>query len=84
MIRYRFKTKEEFIDEFGIDWRIKVDWTYSEYYDDGMNCFFGIEISNDKITDKIFRIDGWWINHKMYKEINNKPNYNDKKILVYD
>ena len=95
MIRYRIKTKEEFIGEFGNRWRD----VGSEFVED-MDFLLGEEIDQETINDVIqykrynknlnlsdrndyFRYKGWSISYSMLKEIK-IPSYNDKKILVYD
>ena len=94
--KYRIKTENEFIKEFGIDWRAVVGWRQTS---DTMDYLLGSNIDPKYYEDFIDddgRIDmsqgvsfdiGWWgINKKMIKEKENKPfiNYNLSKELVYE
>ena len=92
MIRYRIKTKQEFITEFGEKWRTHVPQSFIEE----MDYLLGDEINQETISTilegknyldltnkyKHFDYDDWTISYPMLKLIS--PNYNDKKILVYD
>ena len=105
MTKYRFKTEQEFIDEFGTNWKSRIYGCWNHIENIGMNYLFGselpIESYNNFPTDwfeknknDFFRLQIprrgfeqdciWSITIDMIKEINNLPNYNDKKILVYD
>jgi len=55
MIRYRIKTKEEFITEFGIDWRRANNNTRRVSFVHNMDCLLGKEID-------INFFDGWIYN----------------------
>ena len=90
MIRYRFKTKEEFLEEFGWNWRNKIQcgWVTSGR----MDYLFNMELKYDTYEyyiiggklplDLRLKIGMWDISMDMLKEIG--INYNDKKTLVYD
>ena len=89
MIRYRIKTEQEFIDEFGEDWRWRTGcrWNIQGI----MDYLFGMEINNYKPNEDyyIHWVDNpddfyfeWSISHDMIKKIT--INYNVKKVLVYD
>jgi hypothetical protein len=95
--KYRFKTEEEFIEEFGTNWRnivrknitdplsVEYKWTNS------MDYLFNKSLSEfKKILDfKIFFYieinNGYFykINYKCIKLLKIEPNYKPKK-LVYD
>ena len=94
MVKYRFKTKQEFIDEFGEEWRGVRCHFVSE-----MDCFLGKEIENnllpkvllsnvkledlyDQVDDDYFNYKHYNVSYKMIKRVG--INYNDKKVLVYD
>ena len=86
MIKYRIKTKEEFIDEFGEDWRNDNGICRNGYYfNPDMDYLFGFELSNYKNKDYT-RIPGteWVITKDMIKEVRIGVDYNEKKVLVYD
>ena len=106
MTKYRVKTKEEFINEFG------ERWYDPKYRPLGSTCNFvsdmsellGYEIPSDfyKHLDKnwfhlnsndidfrmyVYNPDNrsrWSLSIDMIKEIVDRPNYNEKKTLVYD
>jgi hypothetical protein len=73
---YRFKTEQEFIKQFGTDWRRRVNFNW-----DG---------EMDYLCGKVFPFmnnwgayDCWIINNKMLTENKSKvPNYNPKKIII--
>ena len=96
MVKYRFKTKKEFIEEFGEDWRRVRCHFVSE-----MDGFLGQEIedhllpkvllSNVKLEDlydkededeDYFSYKHYNVSFKMIKRVG--VNYNQKKVLVYD
>ena len=91
MIKHRFKTREEFIDEFGYQWKDKVNWNNKT----GMDYLLGTQIIipsdvdidgffHIKNTNEMYPYNRWCISTiKMLKEIN-VINYNEKKVLVYD
>jgi hypothetical protein len=74
---YRFKTEEEFIKEFGVNWHYSpnkpnINWCYPK-----MNYLFG-KIYPYPIVDirfGLFKIDGWSINRYMLTEKIKKPSY---------
>ena len=89
MAKYRIKSEQEFIEEFGTFWKKKVHWNSGNL----MDYLFDTKLDN--YTDKhfnsnfdfiIIRIDddgyNWYITSKMVKQI--LPNYNENKTLVYD
>ena len=63
-VRYRIKTEDEFIDEYGRDWKYEVDWCIHGR----MDYLLGKEV--DKNTEH--QIDGWWIHEEMIIEITEK------------
>jgi len=91
MIKHRFKTEQEFIEEFGEDWKCRVNWNNKT----GMDYLLGTQIIipsyvdidgffHIKNTNEMYPYDRWFISsRKMLKEIN-VINYNEKKVLVYD
>ena len=91
MIKYRFKTEQEFIDEFGTEWKYKTSWNNK----DGMDYLLGTQINipidididgffHIRNTNEKYLYSKWCISlRKMLKEIN-IINYNEKKVLVYD
>jgi hypothetical protein len=88
---YRFKTKQEFIEEFGIDYecedKIKCGWCYN------MNRLFGTDFElitksnierfkQKKLTSYTITNDyrGWSISWDMIVLKNNNPTYLPKKL----
>lgn len=78
--KYRFKTLEEFINQYTEDWKETVNWND----EDRMDYLFGQNLEvNEKELEKIFKGDfcaiprqdeddsEWYINGKMIKE--NEP-----------
>ena len=63
-VRYRIKTEDEFIEEYGKDWKYEIDWCIHGR----MDYLLGKEV--DKNTEH--QIDGWWIHEYMIKEITEK------------
>ena len=80
MTKYRFKTEQEFFEEYGGNWKDIVSWNDI----DQMDHLFGmvINVPIDFNQHIICRIDSWYIFSKMVKMC--AVNYNDKKTLVYD
>jgi len=88
--KYRFKTEQEFISEYGINWRDTINRKWRS--DNRMDFLFGMEIDNVVYVESIKK-DGWnfgrgvcsgyIISTDMIKEVN-VINYNEKKTLVYD
>ena len=74
---FRFKTEEEFIEEFGDRWASPVDWGVSS-----MNYLFGQDFKSFDPTATGGNQDGWHINRKMLIENDNdyKPSYKPKKF----
>lgn len=73
--QYRFKTEQEFIEEFGQDWRRKLDWTtllidWSMDYLLGEILEPGIAEAFHKYPIAQIKIDGWIISKEM---ITDKP-----------
>ena len=79
--KYRFKTKEEFLKEFGPDWNQQVGYGWPN----PMNYLFGIDYPYI-LTDDRFRnndtdeLDGWEITNKMLIKKQQSPNYLPKKF----
>ena len=67
--KFRIKTEQEFIDEFGNGWKDIVEWNDL----DKMDYLFGKELTDEQIdrfkTNKRFGLDKWFINREMVKEI---------------
>ena len=64
MIKYRFKTEEEFIKEFGKNWRYKVDCCWV----DSMDEFLGkpMEVLNKLDSEKTICVgSGWTVSRDM-------------------
>ena len=98
--KYRFKTEQEFINEFGWNWRYLVYLKFTT----PMDYLLGTEIPNDKylvhkdskgridLNDnrKVFFLGGYntfnsyFISNQMLKEERIGIDYNEKKTLVYD
>ena len=94
--RFRIKTEEEFLTEFGINWM--SDIRYGWNHDGRMDFLFGVNIeeyiSEDDLLDGDFSINigvnqdeyTWMISRDMIKE-NSKSGYNMlyfKRCLVYE
>ena len=93
MIRYRIKTKQEFIDEFGESWRCvpcsflhNMDYLLGEEIDQNTTIIVleGQTRLDLSLVEKCFNYKHWSISYAMLKEIKSLPNYNEKKTLVYD
>ena len=82
MIKYRFKTEEEFIKEFGNNWWAKVDG----YWAEGMNRFLGKPMKelNELEHSRIAFVDGWRISRDMVVENRQtvEPKFEDKKVIL--
>jgi hypothetical protein len=88
--KYRFRTKEEFIKEFGKDWTRNVRFTWNSYY---MDCFLGKDLSDyvsyediisyEKIGDVRFTYgnDGFRAGTDMIVKEYLTPSYKPKKII---
>ena len=85
MIKYRIKSEQEFITEFGTEWRSKVRYKWNRI--GKMDHLFNTLLKEEQINiyKRVgeFMYDDWCISSDMIKEIN-VINYNDKKVLVYD
>ena len=68
MIKYRFKTEEEFIKEFGKNWDIEVAYGWAE----GMNKFFGQPMKAlDKLeNEEYIYVGGWTVSRDMITKNN--------------
>jgi len=81
---YRFKTEEEFEEEFGEDWADEVNLSWAP---GDMDYLFGINIQEklDKGAEVLFSIDGWNISKDMITK--NKlmsPTYKPRKLVYED
>jgi hypothetical protein len=82
--KYRFRTEEEFIKQFGQDWRPKLG-----FFND-MDYLLGMVLRLD-VDEKDFNYFGYWlrdkyqgrlISHSMVIEIKSiEPNYKPKKFI---
>lgn len=86
MIKYRFKTKEEFIKEYGPNWRTAV---YYHWVDD-MDYLFGVAKSELNLLDNqtVISVDGWNVSRGMITTVNNIDEVhikitNNKTIATY-
>jgi hypothetical protein len=90
---YRFKTRSEFIAEYGWSWTdLMGEYSDDVYWNDGMNSFFGkdfelITKENLHTFDKnVIRINSisymgmWTITWKMITLKNIQPTYKPKKL----
>ena len=88
MIKYRVKTEKEFLEEFGEKWRTPGFYGCGRkgyYFNPSMNYLLGTEINyNGKDLDINVRGTCWKISNDMIKKVQEIPNYNKKKTLVYD
>ena len=83
---YRFKTKEEFIKEFGSDWRNEVRFSWIN----SMDYMFGEDYPYD-ISSEMCRLPDSHLNGNYYaiswnmiiKKEELKPNYKPRKINYY-
>jgi len=88
MPKYRFKTKEEFIKEYGENWRGavlfngngKMDYLIGKPYPYGIEktgCILPIKDDN---LDASFQKGSWLIYREMLTEIK-EPNYKPRKLI---
>ncbi len=84
---YRFKTEDEFIKEYGEDWRLKVGFNFTGKMDYLCGTIYEIELSKREYQDRIdndtwFRYFYyyWRICPKMLKLRTMIPNYSPKKF----
>ena len=102
MTKYRIKTEQEFINEFGNDWReigseflTEMDYLlgteiHFDLYKHELNSNNTLDLDNylrvriPKLNPPTSFLSSttWAISQEMIKEM--KPNYNEKKVLVYD
>ena len=75
MDKYRFKTEEEMIRDFGKDWRHVLEWNYNGRMDYLLNKPF----NGEYLITKEMYIDDWSIDHRSLTKI--APSYKSKKIL---
>lgn len=89
--RFRFKTRKEFVDEYGIYWMSKVPNNWNE----DMNIYLGkpLEIDNDELLNKLENRKGyivdydkdsyrdWTICIEMLVKIDYTPSYKPKRII---
>jgi len=84
--KYRFKTEQEFLNEYGKDWKLKL----GSYWNPSMNYLFGSVIKKDiKNLDffKLTLIDrnsifGFWIISPSMLKLNIKePDYKPIKLI---
>jgi hypothetical protein len=87
---YRFKTEEEFIKEFGEDWRHSLG---DAFWVDNMNIFFGTDLKyvldEDYLKVKVNELNklmynklynNYYITGHMIKLKNSEPTYLPKKL----
>ena len=95
--KYRFKTEQEFVNEFGRDWRITVRCSFNESMDYLLGkeidpCYYVQYIDNGRLDLSYLvlniydNVRGWtWhISEQMIKEVKTGVDYNTTKKLVYD
>ncbi len=85
--KYRFKTEEEFIKEYGENWRWKVGFTTSGSMDFLCGTIYEKSISEETFMNfangDFWIIDsycGWNISTNMLKKRILEPNYKSKKF----
>ena len=77
---YRFKTKEEFIKKYGVNWRYNnPNWNFVQ----GMDYLLGKDYPYDvKLDDDLAHFDGWGIASSfLISTKSDVPNYKGKKIV---
>lgn len=69
MIKYRFKTKEEFIKEYGDDWRRQVEHSWVK----SMDYLFGLPKNELNLLDSqnSVEVDGWTVSRSMITTVDN-------------
>ena len=96
--KYRFKTEQEFVNEFGEEWRHSVDAVFPtsmdyllgkefeiKYYKRFINEYGEIKsIAGWLNVPKITGIGQWNVSQDMLIKFKIGVDYNEKKILVYD
>lgn len=98
MIKYRIKTEKEFLDEFGFSWKDKIQFGWSPRMNFLFGTKLEYDLYSEYLG-KNGRLDlnsyiciyywvgyplKWNISADMIKEIKIVPDYNEKRILVYD
>ncbi len=84
---YRFKTEEEFINEYGKDWRKVIGFNYTGKMDYLCGLIYEVELSKKEYQDRIDN-NRWFgllyhnrgISPKMLKLRTFEPNYKPKKF----
>lgn len=84
---YRFKTKEEFIEEFGDGngngrWRFRVSLGWVRGMDHLLGTTYPSIIKNK--YSKLIRIDGYGISYDMIIKNDNYSNLYKPRTLIYD
>jgi hypothetical protein len=81
--KYRFKTEEEFIKEYGNDWRSKVGFSKKMDHILGTVLRMNVSEKDFSILSTVYWLKykyfGWNISIMMVKEI--APNYKPKKFI---
>ena len=92
MSKYRFKTRDEFIKEYGQNWRDvrstfvpQMDYLLGKDIDSIHYWSFLNENNKLNLNDRFnIYIGGFSVSEQMIIEIKPVPNYNEKKILIYE
>jgi len=86
-MKYRVKTKEEFIKEYGENWRSHHP---NVTYVTSMDKYLGKEITKEEhlrlaLHNNILLFDGWWFNIGMITgDKLNIPSYKPRKLIKND
>lgn len=82
MIKYRIKTKQEFIDKFGKNWRYEVSCGFIE----SMDHLLEVEVDFLPVGNSYGynKLHGWNISDDMIIEKYQKIDYNAPRKLIYD
>ena len=87
MKKYRFKTEEEFIKEFGDNWRCSIDIFWITEMDYLIGTEYPHDIDINKYTKEIPSInrrnnmyDRWAISKKFITEKQKIPDYSPRKL----
>jgi len=88
-LQYRFKTEQEFIKDYGLTWRARVNWNQEGKMDHLLGNIFPKKIKKEYINDPFFRENlkdkyinfEWSIFSYMITEIEKIPNYKPKKKI---
>ena len=77
---YRFKTEEEFLEEYGERWHPDdIDWSYPE-----MNYLFGTPFPHDNFIESGYTLglNNWYVSKNMLtKNVRTKPSYKPKTFI---